>query len=107
MALACASRARGRGAIFAIFWRISADFDPIAEGTRTATGGPPGVKILKDTGPDCPRYVLHRLRAAGRGMINWHSWRIQGPPVSKKKPPLGNQPNGGEWPPVGGVWPRT
>ena len=158
MALACASRARGRGAIFSIFCRISAVFDPICRGpcpritgrqpgqraavraSRPKKSGPRrkksgqqrvgqrrqidgqpvahpgqrpavrGAEILENTASRTAsgsRYVLDRLQAAGRGMINWHSWRIRGPPAGIKKPPLGDQPSGGVWPPAGGVWPRT
>ena len=53
MALASAASRVGGGAKIAIFWRISADFDPISEGTRqrptgretrasVAGGGPAG-----------------------------------------------------------------
>jgi len=50
MALASASHGAGGGAKIAIFWRISADFDPIPEGTRQ-----------RATGRAAP--VLPRLRA--------------------------------------------
>ena len=39
MALASASHGVGGGAKIAIFWRISADFDPIPEGTRQRATG--------------------------------------------------------------------
>jgi len=39
MALASASHGAGGGAKIAIFWRISADFDPIPEGTRQRATG--------------------------------------------------------------------
>ncbi len=38
MALAPAPLAGGRGAFFAVFWRFSAVFDPIWEGTRHLSG---------------------------------------------------------------------
>ena len=40
MALASASHGVGGGARFLDFWRISAVFDPIWEGTRTTGRGP-------------------------------------------------------------------
>jgi len=39
MALASASHGAGGGAKIAIFWRISANFDPIPEGTRQRATG--------------------------------------------------------------------
>ena len=75
MALASASQRVGGGAKIADFWRISAVFDPISEGTQPrATGraaraistrcAPPGrLPVATASGPDCP--IAGRLPVAG------------------------------------------
>ena len=59
MALANASHGVGGGARFLDFWRISAVFDPIWEGTRTTGRGP-------DPAGRCPRSGVRIQRAGDR-----------------------------------------
>ena len=83
MALASASHGVGGGAKILDFWRISAVFDPILEGTRQratgrktraffpAAGQPVRLPVTTASGPDCPidGPVTGCRLATGRGPV--------------------------------------